>query len=151
MFKKKCMNLTEGEKREVLHCGIIPRFADKGHWYSNEEVIKTIRNWDWYSNYVTVSMIEWDADKLPWGMMDDVQRLHYAFDLYKGRDLDQLVGTLFQASIDGYTIRYVSSDCLSGFYLERTKDVSTNIDDDVLTTLVDVVHQLVEDRKPRWH
>ena len=136
MFKKKCMNLTEGEKREVLHCGIIPR---KGHWHTKDEVLKTIRNWDWYSNYVTVSMIEWDADKGPWGMMDDVRRSDYAFDLYKGRDLDLLVGLMFQASIDGYTIRYVSSDCLTGFYLERTKDVSSNIDEDVVSTLVELV------------
>lgn len=139
MFKKKCINLTEGEKREVLHCGIIPRFADKGHWHTKDEVIKTIRNWDWYSNYITVSMIEWDADKGPWGMRDDVRRLDYAFDLYKGRDLDLLVGLMFQASIDGYTIRYVSSDCLTGFYLERTKDVSSNIDEDVVSTLVELV------------
>lgn len=133
MLKKKTMNLTEVEKREVLHCGIISK---KGHWHTKDEVIKTIRDWDWYSNYITVSMIEWDADREPWGMEDDVQRSDYAFDLYKGRDLDLLVGIMFQASIDGYTIRYASPNCLTGLYLERTKDVSSNIDEDVVSELV---------------
>lgn len=133
MLKKNTMNLTEVEKREVLHCGIISK---KGHWHTKDEVIKTIRDWDWYSNYITVSMIEWDADREPWGMEDDVQRSDYAFDLYKGRDLDLLVGIMFQASIDGYTIRYASPNCLTGLYLERTKDVSSNIDDDVVSELV---------------
>lgn len=133
MLKKNTMNLTEMEKREVLHCGIISK---KGHWHTKDEVIKTIRDWDWYSNYITVSMIEWDADREPWGMEDDVQRSDYAFDLYKGRDLDLLVGIMFQASIDGYTIRYASPNCLTGLYLERTKDVSSNIDDDVVSELV---------------
>lgn len=133
MLKKKTMNLTEVEKREVLHCGIISK---KGHWHTKDEVIKTIRDWDWYSNYITVSMIEWDADREPWGMEDDVQRSDYAFDLYKGRDLDLLVGIMFQASIDGYTIRYASPNCLTGLYLERTKDVSSNIYEDVVSELV---------------
>lgn len=133
MLKKNTMNLTEVEKREVLHCGIISK---KGHWHTKDEVIKTIRDWDWYSNYITVSMIEWDADREPWGMEDDVQRSDYAFDLYKGRDLDLLVGIMFQASIDGYTIRYASPNCLTGLYLERTKDVSSNIDEDVVSELV---------------
>ncbi len=69
-------------------------------------------------------------------MEDDVQRSDYAFDLYKGRDLDLLVGIMFQASIDGYTIRYASPNCLTGLYLERTKDVSSNIDEDVVSELV---------------
>lgn len=133
MLKKNTMNLTEVEKREVLHCGIISK---KGHWHTKDEVIKTIRDWDWYSNYITVSMIEWDADREPWGMEDDVQRSDYAFDLYKGRDLDLLVGIMFQASIYGYTIRYASPNCLTGLYLERTKDVSSNIDEDVVSELV---------------
>ena len=70
--------------------------------------------------------------------------------MYNHKDLDDLVGYLFQASIEGYTIRYVSTDTLTGIYLQKTKDFSTNIDDEVLTTLVDVVNAAVEDRKPRW-
>ena len=51
------------------------------------------------------------------------------------------MGTLFQASIDGYTIRYTSRDCYDRFrlFLERTKDARTNIDEDVVSTLVEVV------------
>lgn len=139
MLKRRQQELTEGEKKELLHSGILPRFADKGHWYSKEEVIKTIRNWDWYSNYINVNLIEWDANKDPWDIGDEVPRIDYGFDVYKGNELDLLVGLMFQASIDGYTIRYVSPDCLIGFYLERTKDTSTNIDEDVLSTLVELI------------
>ena len=70
--------------------------------------------------------------------------------MYNLKDLDNLVGYLFQASIEGYTIRYVSPDTLTGIYLQKTNDFSTNIDDEVLTTLVDVVNAAAEDRKPRW-
>jgi hypothetical protein len=139
MLKRGRQELTEGEKKELLYSGIIPRFADKGHWYSKEEVIKTIADWDLYSNYINVCLIEWDADKGSWDIEDDVPSKDYGFDLYKGRDLDQLVGTLFQASIDGYTIRYVSRDCLTGLFLERTRDVRTNIDEDVLNALVELI------------
>lgn len=134
MLSKNRTRLTEGEKREVLQCGILPR--KMGHWFSKKEVLHTISNWDRYSDYVTVSTIGWNENNPPWGVSDDVPRLCLTFDLYHGRDLDDLIGHLFQASIDGYSIRYVSTDCLVGLYLERSKDHSTNIDEDVLDLLV---------------
>ena len=149
MLKRDRQELTEGEKKELLHCGIIPRFADKGHWYSKEEVIKKIADWDLRclgrrdvcGNDINVCLIEWDADKGEWSMRDDILMQEYVFDTYKGKDLDQLMGTLFQASIDGYTIRYTSRDCYDRFrlFLERTRDVGTNIDEDVLNALVELI------------
>lgn len=136
MLKRDRQELTEGEKKELLHSGIIPR---KGHWYSKDEVIKIISDWDLYSNYINVCLIEWDAGMGEWDMEDKVTIHDYAFDLYKGKDLDQLVGVLFQASIDGYAIRYVSTDCLTGLFLEHTRDAKTNIDEDVLNTLVELI------------
>ena len=72
--------------------------------------------------------------------MDDIlYRDEVFFNLNREQGLDELVGYLFQASIDGYSIRYVSSDSNIGLYLQRTQCGSSNIDDEVLTTIMEVV------------
>ncbi len=72
--------------------------------------------------------------------MDDIlYRDEVIFNLSREQGLEELIGYLFQASIDGYSIRYVSSDPNIGLYLQRTQCRSSNIDDEVLTTIMEVV------------
>ena len=143
-------NLWAGEKSELLR-GPLPWHAHETMpWFTKDRVLFTIKEkWDFDSFYIKVSKILWDNVESNWGEFDDVDCEKIAFDVYNLKDLDELVGYLFQASIEGYTIRYVSPDTLTGIYLQKTRDFSTNIDDEVLTTLVDVVNAAVEDRKPR--
>jgi hypothetical protein len=67
--------------------------------------------------------------------------------MYKFKDLDALIGYLFQASIEGYTIRYVSTDTLTGIYLEKSGDNTTNIDGEVISALIESVKEANEARK----
>ena len=143
-------NLWAGEKSELLYAPIrMYRYNDPMPWFTKDKVLFTFEEeWDFSSFNIKVNKILWDSES-NWEEFDDVECEKVAFDMYHLKDLDELVGYLFQASIEGYTIRYVSSDTLTGIYLEKSRDFSTNIDDEVLTTLVDVVNAAVEDRKPR--
>ena len=126
-------------------------YADENMpWLSKADVISTIREkWDFHlTHYIVVNKILWDSSS-PWTRHDDVYHETTAFDMYRRRDLGELTACLFQASIDGYAIRHVSTDMLSGIYLERTQDHSTNIDEDVLSTLVEVVELNTPDDKFR--
>ena len=153
MMKPQKTHLYDGEKVELLH-GIVQgsyKYNEQMPWFTKDKVLFTIKwKWDFYSFHIKVHKILWDSE-FAWFRNDKVDCEETAFDMYRSRDLDELVGYLFQASIEGYTIRYVSADTLSGIYLQKTRDFSTNIDDEVLTTLVDVVNALWEDRKQRWH
>lgn len=73
--------------------------------------------------------------------MDDIlYRDEVVFNLSREQGLEELIGYLFQVSIDGYSIRYVSSDDPNiDIYLQRTQCGSSNIDDEVLTTIMEVV------------
>ena len=140
-------NLWAGEKSELLYGVLSWRYHQK--WYTKEKVIHTFKKmWDFSSFNIKVNKIFWDED-VPWKMNDTVFREQIAFDMYSLKDLDALVGYLFQASIEGYTIRYVSTDTLTGIYLERSNDNSTNIDEDVISTLVEAVENEVRDKKPK--
>lgn len=132
--------LYQGEREELLHGWDSKRKTMP--WFTKEKVVQTIRNWDFSSFNIMVSKILWDEDK-PWGMADALDCEKIAFDMYRLKDLDDLVGYLFQASIEGYSIRYVSTDMLTGIYLEWTRDGTTNIDDEVLETLVKRVDEVV--------
>lgn len=144
-------NLWAGEKSELLHGPLHSYTHEQMPWFTKDRVLFTIKKkWDFESFFIKVSKILWDNSESSWTKLDDVECEKVAFDMYNRKDLDELVGYLFQASIEGYTIRYVSTDTLTGIYLQKTRDFSTNIDDEVLTTLVDVVNAAVEDRKPRW-
>ena len=144
--------LYDGEKLELLH-GVVRgsyKYDEQMPWFTKDRVLYIIKEkWDFYSFHIKVHKILWDSE-FTWFRHDHVDCEETAFDMYNLKDLDDLVGCLFQASIEGYTIRYVSTDTLSGIYPQKTRDFSTNIDDEVLTTLVDVVKEAVEDRKPRW-
>ena len=150
MMKPQKTHLCSGEKAELLF-GPIHLHGNNNHmqWFTKDRVLFTIKEkWDFYSFHINVHKILWDSE-FAWHRYDKVDCEETAFDMY--RDLDDLVGYLFQASLEGYTIRYVSSNTLTGIYLQKTKDFNTNIDDEVLTTMVDVVNATVEDRKPCWH
>ena len=155
IIQPKKSQLYDGEKLELLHGHLSSyRYDEQMPWFTKDKVLYILKEkWDIYSFYasfyIKVHKILWDSE-FAWFRYDKVDCEEATFDMYKSRELDDLVGYLFQASIEGYTIRYVSSDTLTGIYLQKTRDFSTNIDDDVLTTLVDVVHSAVEDRKPRW-
>lgn len=150
MMKPQKTPLCAGEKVELLSGPIhLHGYNNPMPWFTKDKVLFTIKwRWTFYSFHIKVHKILWDSE-FAWFRHDKVDCEETTFDMY--RDLDDLVGYLFQASIEGYTIRYVSPDTLSGIYLQKTRDFSTNIDDEVLTTLVDVVNATVEDRKPRWH
>lgn len=153
-IRPKKTQLYDGEKLELLHGHLSSyKYDEQMPWFTKDRVLYILKEkWDIYSFYtsfyIKVHKILWNSD-FAWFRYDKVDCEEATFDMYKSRDLDDLVGYLFQASIEGYTIRYVSSDTLTGIYLQKTRDFSTNIDDEVLTTLVDVVNSAVDDRKPR--
>ena len=108
MHKYIDREMYDGEKEELLHGGILWRHNQK--WYTKEKVIHTFKKlWGFSSFNIKVNKIFWDED-VPWKRNDTVFRDQIAFDMYKFKDLDALIGYLFQASIEGYTIRYVSTD-----------------------------------------
>lgn len=150
MMKPQRTTLYAGEKAELLFGPIhLHEYNNPMPWFTKDRVLYILKEkWDFYSFYIKVHKILWNSESA-WFRYDKVDCEEATFDMYKSRDLDDLVGYLFQASIEGYTIRYVSSDTLTGIYLQKTRDFSTNIDDEVLTTLVDVVNSAVDDRKPR--
>lgn len=151
MHKYGKSNLWAGEKSELLHGRLHSYNHETMPWFTKDKVLHILQEkWDFTSFHIKVSKILWDNSESDWSRFDDVECEKVAFDMEKLKDLDELVGYLFQASIEGYTIRYASMDTLTGIYLQKTKDFSTNIDDEVLTTLVDVVKEAIEDRKPRW-
>ena len=142
--------LYEGEKSELLHG---PLFSHHGTvpWFTKDKVMFIMKvMWDFSSFSIQVNKILWDSES-NWTKLDTVDCERVTFDMYNFNDLDELVGYLFRASIDGYTIRYVSSDnSIGGIFLERSKDNSTNIDEDVMSTLVEVVKLAIEDKKPKY-
>ena len=151
MHKYTHNKLYVGEQLMLLQGPLHSYTHEQMPWFTKDKVLHILQEkWDFSSFHIKVSKILWDNSESDWSRFDDVECEKVAFDMEKLKDLDDLVGYLFQASIEGYTIRYASMDTLTGIYLQKTKDYSTNIDDEVLTTLVDVVHQLVKDRKPRW-
>ena len=138
--------MYDGEKKELLHGGLLWRHDQK--WYTKEKVIHTFKKmWGFSSFNIKVNKIFWDED-VPWKRNDTVFRDQIAFDMYNFKDLDALIGYLFQASVEGYTIRYVSTDNLTGIYLEKSGDNTTNIDEEVISALVEVVEEANEARKP---
>ena len=144
----KC-KLWEGEKKELLHGTLYSYKYITMPWFTKDKVLSTMtEKWDFYSFNIRVNKILWDSEFF-WTQFDKVECEKVSFDMHNLRDLDELVGYLFQASIDGYTIRYVSTDTLTGIWLERSKDNSTNIDEDVISTLMEVVKGAVEDKKPK--
>ena len=146
MHKYIDREMYDGEKKEVLHGGLLWRYNQK--WYTKEKVIHTFKKmWDFDSFNIKVNKIFWDED-VPWKRDDTVFRDQIAFDMYKFKDLDALIGYLFQASIEGYTIRYVSTDTLTGIYLEKSGDNTTNIDEEVISALIESVEEANEARKP---
>lgn len=140
------------EKLKFLKDPVVPNpyeYDEQMSWFTKDMVLNTIKErWDFYSFYIKVNKILWNSE-FNWFKYDKVDREETIFDMSKCGDLDDLVGYLFQAPIEGYTIRYVSTDTLTGIYLQKSRDFSTNIDEEVLTTLVDVVNSAVENRKPR--
>lgn len=146
MHKYIDREMYEGEKEELLHGGLF--WVKDQKWFTKKQVLKTFRKWNFDSLNIKVNKILWD-DVFSWSRYDTVFREQIAFDMYNLKDLDALIGYLFQASIEGYTIRYVSTDTLTGIYLERSKDNSTNIDEDVISTLMEVVKVAVEGKRPR--
>ena len=143
-------SLWEGEKSELIH-GLLHshRCTDPMPWFTKDKVLLTFKKkWDFDSFHIKVHKILWDSE-FSWTKLDHVECERVAFDMYNLKDLDDLVGYLFQASIEGYAIRYVSPDTLTGIYLQKNRDFITNIDDEVLTTLIDVVNEAVEDRKQK--
>jgi hypothetical protein len=150
MTKYGHSQLYDGEKIMLLNGPFNSyKWPDRMPWFTKDKVIYTINNWDFSSFNIRVNKILQNGE-YPWNSRnDEVDREQIAFDMYNRKDLDELVGYLFQASIDGYTIRYVSTDTLTGIYLEKSKDNSTNIDEDVLTALVEAVEEAIEDRKPK--
>lgn len=151
MIKYEKSNLWEGEKSE-LFCGPFHsfRYSDPMPWFTKDKVLFIIKEkWDFDSFHIKVNKILWDSE-FAWFRHDKVDCERATFDMYHLRDLDELVGYLFQASIEGYAMRYVSTDTLTGIYLQKTTDFSTNIDDEVLTTLADVVNKYCDcGHKPR--
>ena len=146
MHKYLDREMYEGEKVMLLHGGL--SWVKDQKWFTKDMVLSTmIEKWDFDSFNIKVNKIFWDED-VPWGRNDTVFRDQIAFDMYNFKDLDALVGYLFQASIEGYTIRYVSTDTLTGIYLEKSGDNTTNIDEEVVSALVEVVKEANEARKP---
>ena len=142
--------LYDGEKSMLLHGPMLTyNHNEQMPWFTKDKVLFFVKEqWGFYSFNIKVNKILWDSES-SWTKLDEVECEKVAFDMYNRKDLDNLVGYLFQASIESYTIRYVSPDTLTGIYLQKTRDFSTNIDDEVLTALVDAVNAAVEDRKPR--
>lgn len=101
-------------------------------------ITSTIRQWNTPFRELEVSKLHWDKEG-DWGMDDILYRDEVIFNLSREQGLEELIGYLFQASIDGYSIRYVSSDPNIGIYLQITQCGSSNIDDEVLTTIMEVV------------
>lgn len=134
--------LYHGEKLELLSHD----WAFKSTWYTKDMVIATLNTWDSLAGALEVSKIHWESE-FDWGLENIVYRDEVLFDMDKCRDLGELIGYLFQASIDGYTIRYVSSEPDVGIYLQRSRDNSSNIDADVLDALSKAVQYIVEMRK----
>ena len=149
MHKYGKSNLWEGEKSELLH-GLLHSYTHKQMpWFTKDKVLLTFKKkWDFDSFHIRVHKILWDSE-FSWTKIDHIECERVEFDMYNLKDLDDLVGYLFQASIEGYAIRYVSPSTLAGMYLQKTRDFITNIDDEVLTTLIDVVNEAVEDRKQK--
>ena len=87
-----------------------------------------------------VSKLHWDGEE-DWSMDDILYRDEIFFDVANKDGIDELVGYLFQASIDGYSIRYVSGDP-NALYLQRTKTGDTNIDEDVLEAIVEALDEM---------
>lgn len=146
MHKYLDREMYEGEKVMLLHGGL--SWVKDQKWFTKDMVLSTmIEKWDFDSFNIKVSKIFWDED-VPWKRNDTVFRDQIAFDMYNFKDLDALIGYLFQASIEGYTIRYVSTDTLTGIYLEKSGNNTTNIDDEVVSALVEVVKEANEARKP---
>ena len=152
MYIYKKSNLMPGEKSMLIRGPMLTySHTETMPWFTKDRVLFAMtKNWDFDSFNIRVNKILWDSE-YNWTVLDTVDCERLILDMYNLRDLDDLVGYLFRASTDGYTIRYVSTDNLTGIYLERSKDHSTNIDEDVISTLVEVVKSAVEDRKPRWH
>jgi len=146
MHKYLDREMYEGEKVMLLHGGL--SWVKDQKWFTKDMVLSTmIEKWDFDSFNIKVNKIFWDED-VPWKRNDTVFRDQISFDMYNFKDLDALVGYLFQASIEGYTIRYVSTDTLTGIYLEKSGDNTTNIDEEVISALVKVVEEANEARKP---
>ena len=103
-------------------------------------IMSMIRQWRSSFGVLEVSKLHWDADD-DWDMDDILYRDEVIFDLTNEQGLEELIGYLFQASIDGYSIRYVSSDPNIGIYLQRTQCGNSNIDDEVLTAIMEVVEE----------
>lgn len=89
-------------------------------------------------NSIEVSKLHWNSSK-EWSMNDILYRDEVVFNVSKKAGIDELVGYLFQASINGYSIRYVAKDPETGIYLQRTNTGDTNIDAEVLNALVEAV------------
>lgn len=149
MHKYIDREMYDGEKKELLHGGFLWSWRKDQKWYTKKEVIYTFKKmWDFSSFNIKVNKIFWDED-VPWKSNDIVFRDQIDFDVYNFKDLDALVGYLFQASIEGYTIRYVSADTSTGIYLEKSGNNTTNIDEDVISALVEVVKSAVENKKQK--
>ena len=139
--------IRQSERVMLLH-GWLAR-KHHTHWFTKKRTIRTLKKWPNAMRcnddtlFIKVHKILWDNRK-PWGMSDEVFCESLGFNMYRYKELDDLVGYLFKASIDGYMIRYASQNVLVGIYLERSKDGSTNIDDEVIDTLVEVTHKLME-------
>jgi hypothetical protein len=146
MHKYLDREMYEGEKVMLLHGGL--SWVKDQKWFTKDMVLSTmIEKWDFDSFNIKVNKIFWDED-VPWKRNDTVFRDQIAFDMYNFKDLDALVGYLFQASIEGYTIRYVSPDTLTGIYLEKSGNNTTNIDEEVISALIEVVKEANKARKP---
>lgn len=133
MTKHVSSELYEGEKEELLH-GI----GQWQHeiWYTKSHILSEILEWDRYTDYVAVNKIGWEKD-WDWEKYDNVPREVFVFDLHNEKEIGELLGTLFDASLEGYSIRYVSPDPLVGIYLEKRRKggFGTNIDEEITTAL----------------
>ena len=144
MHKYIDREMYAGEKKELLHGGLF--WVKDQKWFTKEQVVKAFKKWNFDSLNIKVNKILWD-DEFSWSRYDTVFREQIAFDMYNLKDLDDLIGYLFQASIEGYTIRYVSPDTFTGIYLEKSGNNTTNIDEEVVSTLIEVVEEANEARK----
>lgn len=134
-MKRVNRKLYEGEKSELLHGVFGPRWK-KLDWFTKKHVLNVIRKWDRYTDYVAINKIGWDNEE-DWGKLSEVTTEVAMFDLYNGKDTGELLGHLFESSIEGYSIRYVSTDPLVGMYLERKTGLETNIDDEVVSVMLE--------------
>ena len=138
MIPPKKTPLLSGEKSELL-TGVGQggyKYDKQITWFTKDMVLNTIKErWVFHSFYIKVHKILWNSE-FNWFKYNKVDCEEAVFDMYKSRDLGDLVGYLFQASIEGYTIRYVSTDTLTGIYLQKSRDFSTNIDADVIDAII---------------